>query len=234
MKICLNCSKEKDKTLFRSGRNQCLECYSFYLKNYRKQNKYVLKRKRDEKNINEPEKQKIANKKSYENHKKDRLARNKKYYDLNKETLISYQRDYRAANNELIATYHRNKYHNNLHYKLKALIRSAIRRLLKTQNANKGGLSASKYLLYTINDLKNHIESLFEPWMNWNNQGKYNYKTWKDDDQSTWTWQIDHIVPQSKLPYTSMEDENFKKCWALENLRPYPAKQNLLDGNKRI
>ena len=27
-----------------------------------------------------------------------------------------------------------------------------------------------------------------------------------------------------------MEDDNFKKCWALENLRPLSAKQNIVDG----
>lgn len=30
-----------------------------------------------------------------------------------------------------------------------------------------------------------------------------------------------------------MNEENFKKCWALSNLRPYSAKQNLLDGANR-
>lgn len=30
-----------------------------------------------------------------------------------------------------------------------------------------------------------------------------------------------------------MNDDNFKKCWVLENLRPYNAKQNLIDSNKR-
>ena len=52
--------------------------------------------------------------------------------------------------------------------------------------------------------------------------------------QSTWTWQIDHIILRADLLYTSMEDENFKKCWALSNLRPYSAKQNILDGTNRI
>lgn len=58
--------------------------------------------------------------------------------------------------------------------------------------------------------------------------------TWKDDDITTWTWQIDHIVPQSDLPYTSMEDDNFKKTWTLDNLRPFPAKQNWLDGVLKV
>jgi hypothetical protein len=66
--------------------------------------------------------------------------------------------------------------------------------------------------------------------MTWENHGAYQSSKWDDNDISTWKWQIDHIIPQHKLPYSSMEDENFKKCWALENLRPYSAKQNLLDG----
>jgi hypothetical protein len=70
--------------------------------------------------------------------------------------------------------------------------------------------------------------------MNWNNYGIYYTNLWNDNDPSTWVWNIDHIIPQSKLPYTSMEDDNFKKCWALDNLRPYSAKQNIIDGNKRF
>lgn len=70
--------------------------------------------------------------------------------------------------------------------------------------------------------------------MTWNNWGMYRSKTWDDNDPVTWTWQIDHIIPCSDLPYLSMEDENFKKCWALENLRPYSAKQNLFDGIRRV
>lgn len=78
------------------------------------------------------------------------------------------------------------------------------------------------------------MEKLFVPWMSWSNYGKYNSKTWDDNDQSTWTWQIDHIIPQSCLPYTSMENDNFKRCWALENLRPYSSKQNFIDGVTKI
>jgi hypothetical protein len=70
--------------------------------------------------------------------------------------------------------------------------------------------------------------------MNWNNQGVYRPSLWDDSDSSTWVWQLDHILPQSDLPYTSMEDDNFKKCWALSNLRPLSAKQNLLDGATKI
>lgn len=80
------------------------------------------------------------------------------------------------------------------------------------------------YLPYTVIELKNHIESLWEPWMSWDNYGKY--------DSNNKTWQIDHIIPQSKLPYDSMEHPNFKKCWALENLQPLETVLNIKKSNK--
>ena len=94
--------------------------------------------------------------------------------------------------------------------------------------------SCLKHLGYTIQQLKEHIENQFEPWMNWDNWGVYRKSTWDDNDPSTWTWQIDHIISCSKLKFTSYFDENFKECWALKNLRPLSSKQNLLDGCRRV
>lgn len=54
------------------------------------------------------------------------------------------------------------------------------------------------------------FRDLFELWINWNNYGVYRSSTWNDQDSSTWAWQIDHIIPQSRLPYDSMEHSNFK------------------------
>jgi 5-methylcytosine-specific restriction endonuclease McrA len=75
-------------------------------------------------------------------------------------------------------------------------------------------------LLFSITDLKKHLEKQFDKYMSWNNYGKY--------------WHIDHIIPHSLFQYTSMEDQSFKDCWALNNLRPLEAKQNLSDGGSRI
>jgi hypothetical protein len=75
-------------------------------------------------------------------------------------------------------------------------------------------------------DLKQHLESKFEDWMNWDNYGKFN--------NNKRTWNIDHIIPQAVFPYDSMDEHNFKKCWALENLRPLEALENLKKGNEII
>jgi len=106
--------------------------------------------------------------------------------------------------------------------------------MLKSNNSSKVGESIQNYLSWNNSQLKEHIEKQFEPWMNCNNYGQYIPQTWDDNDASTWKWQLDHIIPRSDLPYSSMEDENFKKCWALSNLRPLSAKQNILDGTSRI
>ena len=91
----------------------------------------------------------------------------------------------------------------------------------------------SKLLDYNKNDLKAHLEKQFEPWMTWDNWGIYNTNTWDDNDQSTWTWQIDHIIPVANFSYESEQDPAFKEMWKLDNLRPYSAKNNIIDGAKR-
>jgi hypothetical protein len=88
-------------------------------------------------------------------------------------------------------------------------------------------------MAYTPEMLKAHIEQQFEPCMFWSNQGAYNSETWDDNDPTTWTWQLDHIIPHSDFNYSSMEDQSYKDCWALSNLRPYSAKLNSIDGASR-
>jgi hypothetical protein len=170
--------------------------------------------------------------------KADRTAYHKEYYLNNKLSINTKNKQYYYNNKEKVIKkcneYKKNKLKNNVSFRLRNRISKSISSALKINNCNKGGKSFLKYLNYTIEELKSHLESLFESWMNWNNWGSYKVSTWDDNDPSTWTWNIDHIQSQSKLPYASMFDENFKKCWALENLRPYSAKQNIIDGSREI
>lgn len=114
-------------------------------------------------------------------------------------------------------------------FRLRHFVSSSIRDFIKENGGRKNG-SILQYLDYTIKELKEHIESLFEPWMNWNNHGMYNSSTWDDNDSSTWVWNLDHIKAHCKFKYDSMEHSDFLKCWGLNNLRPYSAKQNIIDG----
>jgi len=112
---------------------------------------------------------------------------------------------------------------NNLHYKIKHNVSSLILVRLKSRLLSKEGKSTFDFLPYTIDDLIKHLESQFESWMNWQNYGK---------GEGRWT--IDHIIPDSSFNYTSVEDEEFQKCWALSNLQPLEWMENIKKSNKII
>ena len=181
----------------------------------------------------------IANQKSYyEDNKERRLEYQIQYAKDHKVDKKDYDKVYRQENKAILnkkrVAYDSNRMKTDQVFRLRKLVSLTIRIYIKKSNSSKNRISIKKYLTYSFKELKDHIEKQFEPWMTWENQGSYFVSKWNDDDSSTWKWQLDHIIPQSDLPYISMEDDNFKKCWALENLRPYSAKQNLLDGTTRI
>lgn len=185
----------------------CRDCVSLYNKKYREKNCDKIKEKKKE---------------YYSNTLEQSRIKRKEYRELNKDIIREKKREWKKKRKK-----------ENPQFWLKERISCAIYLALLKRKSKKNGKSIADFLPYTIEELKNHLESKFEPWMNWDNHGTYDRKTWDDNDSSTWTWQIDHIIPQSKFSYTSMEDEGFQKAWALENLRPYPAKHNIIEQANR-
>lgn len=161
----------------------------------------------------------------------------KKWSEDNKENLLQNWSEYRKNNKEKILQFNRGYYYTTIKNdpvkNIRKIVSHSINKSLKLNNSSKNGKSITKHLSYTIEDLKEHLRSQFEPWMSWNNHGAYNKKTWKDDNTLTWFWQIDHIIPVCNFNYTSMNDPEFQKCWALENLRPLSAKQNIIDNARK-
>lgn len=166
----------------------------------------------------------------YREENKDKL---KKYYEDNKELLNENHRAYCKDNRNSINEWQRGRWRNDPAFRLRANISRSVNISLQKNGSSKNGQSIVQYFDYTFSELKEHLERQFESWMTWDNQGSYNFEIWDDNDPTTWTWQLDHIIPQSDLPYTSMTEDNFKKCWAIENLRPLSAKQNIIDGASR-
>lgn len=236
-KICSRCKIEKsidnfNKRLSRKSglASSCKTC----MKDYRKDKKLKIQLQQKEyKRLNKENikrKANVYNIKYYKSNKLLILKNKKQYYKDNRESILKKKKENRHVSNK------RESYRKKIDpaYKLRRNLSTTIFLALKKSSSSKNNNSIIQYLPFTIKDLKCHLESRFESWMSWYNWGKYNIKTWDDNDQSTWTWQIDHIIPQSKLPYTSMEDENFKKCWALDNLRPLSAKTNIIEGCSRV
>lgn len=224
MKTCAHCKTEKEKQFFspsnlikKSG--WCRACCSEY--------KLFLYLQNKEKII-------LEGKQYYQDNKESIIIRIKKYSQENEKSLSIYRKEWHQNNKTRL-----NK-NRNLRRKIDPFFRlrqdcsRLINFALSKKDTNKKGQSILNYLSYSFQELKSHIESQFEPWMTWDNQGIYDPNAWDNNDPITWTWQLDHIIPQSDLPYDSMEHPNFKKCWALSNLRPLSAKQNIIEGTNKI
>jgi hypothetical protein len=251
-KICSKCGFEKilDEFYFRKDRKAfegvCRECSSRYKSEWYEDNKedILIDRKMKWDNRSEDEKAQDAQiaKQWAKNNPEKRAAHKKKWIEANPEYHTTYRSD--PENKRKRNKNEHERRQNNPGIKLRQDISSAIGIALKKCSGSKNKTSILDYLPQSIEEIKTHIENLFSHpsnlttdgkiWMTWDNRGKYNPKTWNDNDPGTWTWQLDHIIPQADLPYSSMEDESFKICWSLENLRPYSAKQNILDGTSRI
>ena len=99
-----------------------------------------------------------------------------------------------------------------------------IRRRLKqalrlAHKKNRARFPLIKYLPYTVEQLMEHLENQFQEGMTWKNYGGHRH-----------CWNMDHIHPRSRLLYDSVEHPNFRKCWALNNLRPMWVKDNVAKG----
>lgn len=234
MKICSKCKVEEyDDSIRKSKSNTwCKSCHKLYkIENKEKLSKQRLQYRQEHRDeLNEKSKEYIQL-----NEEKVR-ERRKLHYLNNKERIKTYTRKYYSEHidhyKEYNTNYFKNRRNSDPVFKLRGRVSTFIRASLKRNGGTKDS-SIKTRLPYSILELKEHLEKQFEPWMTWENHGKYDAKIWKDDAQSTWTWQIDHIVPQSTFQYTSMEDQAFQDCWALANLRPLSAKRNYLDGVRR-
>ena len=108
------------------------------------------------------------------------------------------------------------RYNQDIKFKLKVCMTSRIRHAMVSKNM--AGTTASRLrrdLGYTINELKEHLEKLFVGGMDWDNYGE---------------WHIDHIKPVKMFEYKTVKDEGFKECWALKNLQPLWAADNIRKG----
>lgn len=99
------------------------------------------------------------------------------------------------------------RFSNLMYYHLKAHTNDQVK---------KSNKSWTKLVDYSLSELVQHLESKFQDGMNWENYGE---------------WHIDHIIPVSKFNIISLECDEFKKCWSLDNLQPLWAYDNIIKSN---
>ncbi len=164
------------------------------------------------------EETKIYMKKWFKNHPENIKKSQKKYYEKNREKMIKSSRQW-AINNyervkELARNWRRNKWRTDLKFNLTVKVFRVINLSIKK---NKKGGSWEKLVGYNLEDLIKKLKSTIP-----------NGYTWQD--YLSGKLQMDHIMPISAFNYTKPDHFNFKKCWALSNLRLLPVEEN---KNKR-
>lgn len=207
-KKCKDCLVEKDLVQFYICRNMptpsCKDCIKERVKRYQEKNKDKVK----------GWKKKYAGEHIEEHREKNReyarlphiKEKFKQYREKNKEKRREYAKNWAAEKRK------------DPKYRLDGAISHAIWDHLHCRGISKGNRKWEDIVGYTKQDLINHLESFFKEGMTWDNYGTY--------------WHIDHIRPKSWFVYTSMDDEEFKKCWALSNLQPLEATVNCSKNNK--
>ncbi|OKP79769.1 hypothetical protein BTE77_06675 [Ensifer adhaerens] len=97
-----------------------------------------------------------------------------------------------------------------LDHRISQLIRGGLR--------NKNGRTWESLVGFSVDELYTHLERQFLPGMSWENIGD---------------WHVDHILPRSMFSYETADCPDFKACWAITNLRPLWAEDNLKKSGTR-
>jgi len=163
---------------------------------------------------------KVSDKKWRDSNKEYMSNKSKTWYEQNKEHRKEYIKEYREKNIDKIRKTKRD-YQQHLRdtdplYKLISYFRTAIYQVLKESNVDKNK-HYFDVLQYTPEELITHLELQFKDDMSWDNYG---------------IWHVDHMLPITSFDIREMGDEEFMKCWSLDNLQPMWGEENIRKSNK--
>jgi len=218
----------KNKEALKLYQKQYNEDNSESQKQYKLDNKDRQK-KYEEKHLslNKEEKKKYfkeyygERKEKYIEYRNERKDEKKKYDILYREENGDKKKEYNKLNkeskNNYAKSYHKTKYKENSLFKLKKIIRSLIYQSIKNQNYTKK--SKTFHILgCTFEEFKLYIESLFESWMTWDNQGNPKDGIFEINKN----WDIDHKIPLS----SAKTEEELLKLNHFSNLQPLCSYNN--------
>lgn len=196
-KICSKCKLEKQLCDFHNNKTnkggkhcQCKSCTKLNYK-YNKKIPIINLEESIEKKKNRDLKKSLYNKKYREENRERLRVKNNidKQNRINKNPLIKLR--FRISNNITVS-----------------LKRNGGKKLCKTTDI----------LGCSFNDFRNHIESLWESWMSWENYGNPKDGIYQPNK----TWDLDHIIPSSK----ATSEEEILKLNHYSNFQPLCSYNN--------
>lgn len=217
MKTCTKCKVILDIENFnirrasKDGLNaSCKNCVKLYLNS--EKGKETIKRKKNREKITKPWK------KHHEKNKNDpdyiaRIKKSQKKF-ASKESSKEYKRKYSKGPKYKLwrSNYRKLRNQTDPIFKLNSNMSKGIFKSLKYATFRKCRRHWENLVTFDRYKLREHLESKFQEGMSWENYGK---------------WHVDHIRPVSSFNITSTECQDFKDCWALSNLQPLWAHDNL-------
>lgn len=171
-----------------------LESKKYYDK-FRK--KPLTEEEKDDKKIEKDKKRKEYEKEYYLKNKEKILEQSKLYFKNNKKTK-------QEKNNKR----YKERRDTDPVFKLSTNIKRNIRAVMKKNGFYKKSKTL-EILGCSYDEFKQHMESLWEPWMNWDNYGLYN-------GDVNYGWDIDHIIPSS----SAVTEDDVIKLNHYTNLKP--------------
>jgi len=228
MKSCSKCKIEKELSNFYkdkyskdSHRSNCIDCCKMWkIDNkqkeidYRKINIDILREKNKKYRQKNKEEISLKCKKYYQLNKEEIKEKSRNYYNKNRNIKIEYQIEYQKNNKDKRNQYLSKRRKNDPLFKLITNIRNLIYNSFYYNGYSKES-KTENILECSFEELKNYLESKFEPWMKWKNRGLYN-------GEFNYGWDIDHIIPLSSVK----TEEELIKLNHYTNLQPLCSKIN--------
>ena len=213
-RVCFACMEYKtwehfNKGLFCGHDNRCRACTAAYRKTdaYRSRNRF-----RQALRLAAPEEREKQNARVRAYHASPEMVAKRRTQEF-KDSVNAYQQQRRVtvvltpqqlARRREVGNRNMRKFLSNPRNRLSNRMAAGVKRLLRGQ---KNGRPWETLVGYTIDDLRSHLEKLFEPGMTWENYGKNG-------------WHVDHIRPMTAFVFVSYKDPEFRLCWSLDNLMP--------------
>ena len=207
--VCKPCAIAKTKKWYEENKDK----HKATTKAYREKHKEKLLQIAKEFAINNPEKVKKY-KAEWKKRNPDVVRRHaREAYYRNLQKIKDRKKEYLLNNKDKTNAYTR-KRRTNPSIRLNNNIGNQIRGLLR---GKKKGSKWTDIVGYNIDDLMSRLQELFEDGMTFENYGE---------------WHIDHIRPIASFDFSVAPLETAKECWALSNLQPLWAIENIKKGAK--
>ena len=191
--------------------SQCKGCNKIRAAKYHVDNKEQLKAKRKAKYWKDPEKERAEGKLQYQKHKDRKRAQNEQWKKDNPDKYKEGHRNWYLRNREDKLRKNADNEKQRMGDPIYRLTKNLRTRIPNALNGKVKSGSTFKLLGCTINELKFHLEFMFDEHMNWDNYGSY--------------WHVDHIIPCASFDLSNPEEQ--ERCFHYTNLQPLEAKENM-------